>query len=129
MKRKLKAIEQEARGLQQTISTGKEMVALATGHSLKVEPKEIVIQLLKNPKVQRTATIMCGLAAVGAVSRTITKYTFYQTVVAREVKKSLKPVSKQLEELQASVDALTRQCEQLQKMLAQQQKGIGRKER
>lgn len=128
MKGKLKAIEQEARGLQQTISTGKEMVALAAGHSLKVEPKEVALQLLKNPKVQRTATITGGLMVAAAIGKTITQYTFYQSIVSREVKKSLKPISRQLDELQTSVDALSRQCEQLEKLLAQQ-KSIGRKER
>lgn len=126
MKGKLKAIEQEARGLQQTINSGREMAALAAGHSLKVDPKEVAAQLLKNPKVQRMATVTGGVMVAAAIGKTITQYTFYQSIVSREVKKSLKPISKQLDELQASVDALNRQCEQLEKLLAQQ-KGAGRK--
>lgn len=120
MKGKLKVIEQEARGLQQTIGAGREMAALAAGRSLKVDPKEVARQLLKNPKVQRTAAIAGGLMAVASIGKTITQYTFYQSVVSREVKKSIKPVSKQLDELQASVDALRQQCEQLQKQLDHQ---------
>lgn len=120
MKGKLKAIEQEARGLQQTISTGREMAALAAGRSLKVDPKEIVRQLLKNPKVQRVAMLTGGLMVAASIGKTITQYTFYQSIVSREVKKSLKPISRQLDELQASVDELSRQCEQLQKQLEHQ---------
>lgn len=122
MKGKLKGIRQEARGLQQTISVGKEMAALTAGRSLKVDPKEAAVQLLKNPKVQRAAAITGGVMAAAAVAKTITQYTFYQTIVSREVKKSLKPISKQLDELQASADALRQQCEQLEKQLDQQQK-------
>ena len=72
--------------------------------------------------------LSAGLAAAAAIGKTIVQYTFYQSVVAREIKRSLKPLSKQLEELQASVEELNRQCSQLQKQLAQQ-KGTGRKER
>ena len=66
MKGKRKALRQEVQGLQQTLSTGKELAALAAGHSLKVDPKALAVQLLKNPKVQRTATAAggegCGVA-------------------------------------------------------------------
>lgn len=128
MKRKLKAVEQGARGLQQTISAGKEVAALAAGHPRKVEPKAVVLQLVKNPKVQRAAVVTGGLMAAAAIGKTIMQYTFYQSVVSREIKKSLKPISKQLDALQASVENLSRQCERLEKQLAQQ-KGVGRKER
>lgn len=120
MKETLKAVGQGTHSLQQTISAGKEMAALAAGHPRKVDPKAVALQLIKNPKVQR--------AAAAAIGKTIVQYTFYQSVVAREIKRSLKPLSKQLEELQASVEELNRQCSQLQKQLAQQ-KGTGRKER
>lgn len=128
MKETLKAVGQGTHSLQQTISAGKEMAALAAGHPRKVDPKAVALQLIKNPKVQRAAAITGGLAAAAAIGKTIVQYTFYQSVVAREIKRSLKPLSKQLEELQASVEELNRQCSQLQKQLAQQ-KGTGRKER
>lgn len=120
MKGKLKAIKQETHGLQQTISTGKEMAAIAAVRSLKAEPKEVARQLLNNPKVQRMAMLTGGLMAAVAIGKTITQYTFYQSVVSREVKKNFKPISRQLDELQASVDALRQQCEQLQKQLEHQ---------
>ncbi len=126
MKGKRKALRQEVQGLQQTLSTGKELAALAAGHSLKVDPKAIAVQLLKNPKVQRTATAAGGLLAAVIVFGTVSQYKFYQTIVAREVKKGLKPIHSQLDELQASVEELNRQCEQLQKTL-EHQKGVGRK--
>ena len=76
--------------------------------------------------MQRTATAAGGLLAAVIVFGTVSQYKFYQTIVAREVKKGLKPIHSQLDELQASVEELNRQCEQLQKTL-EQQKGVGRK--
>lgn len=128
MKAKWKSTEQGTHSLQQTISAGKEMAALAVGHPRKVDPKEIARQLVKNPKVQRTTMLAGGALAAAAIGKTIAQYTFYQTVVSREIKKSLKPLCKQIDELQTSVDELSRQCDQMQKQLAQH-KGGGRKEK
>lgn len=128
MKEKCKAAGQGTHSLQQTISAGKEMAALAAGHPRKVDPKVFAMQLVKNPKVQRTAVIAGGALAAAAIGKTIMQYTFYQSVVSREIKKSLKPICKQLDELQTSVDELSRQCDQMQKQLAQH-KGVGRKEK
>ena len=49
---------------------------------------------------------MGGAAAVGTVGAIAARYRFYQTVVAQEVKKALKPVHDQLDDLQATVDAV-----------------------
>ena len=43
MKGKRKALRQEVQGLQQTLSTGKELAALTAGHSLKVDPKALAV--------------------------------------------------------------------------------------
>ena len=47
-----------------------------------------------------------GAAAAGTIGAVAARYRFYQTIVAQEVEKALKPVHAQLDDLQATVDAM-----------------------
>ena len=52
------------------------------------------------------ALIVGGAAAVGTIGAVAARYRFYQTIVAQEVEKALKPVHAQLDDLQVTVDAM-----------------------
>ena len=52
------------------------------------------------------ALIVGGAAAVWTIGAVAARYRFYQTIVAQEVEKALKPVHAQLDDLQATVDAM-----------------------
>ena len=95
-KKQIQAMQQELALLRQTIDSGKELAALANSAA----------QQLKKPSIRRAALIAGGAAAVGTVGAVAARYRLYQTIVAQEVKKALKPVHAQLDDLQATVDAM-----------------------
>ena len=64
------------------------------------------MQVMKTPRFRRAALIAGGAAAVWTIGAAAARYRFYQTIVAQEVKKALKPVHDQLDDLQATVDAM-----------------------
>lgn len=61
---------------------------------------------MRSPRFRRTALIVGGAASVGTIGAVAVRYRFYQTIVAQEVEKALKPVHAQLDDLQATVDAM-----------------------
>lgn len=102
-------MQQELTLLRQTIDSGKEQAALATGAAQQLKKpsiKAIAVQVMKTPRFRRAALIVGGAAAVGTIGAIAARYRFYQTIVAQEVKKALKPVHDQLDDLQATVDAM-----------------------
>ena len=108
-KKQIQAMQQELELLRQTIDSGKELAALAadTAQQLKKPSiKTVAVQVMKTPRFRRAALIAGGAAAVGTVGTVAARYRFYQTIVAQEVKKALKPVRTQLDDLQATVDAM-----------------------
>lgn len=91
-KKQIQAMQQELALLRQTIDSGKELAALATNTAQQLKKpsiKTIAVQMMKTPRFRRAA-----------------RYRFYQTIVAQEVEKALKPVHAQLDDLQATVDAM-----------------------
>lgn len=102
-------MQQELALLRQTIDSGKELAALANSAAQQLKKpsiRTIAVQVMKTPRFRRAALIVGGAAAVGTVGAIAARYRFYQTVVAQEVKKALKPVHDQLDDLQATVDAM-----------------------
>lgn len=102
-KQQIQAMQQELTLLRQTIDSGKE---LAAQQLKKPSIKTIAVQVMKTPRFRRAALIAGGAAAVGTIGAAAARYRFYQTIVAQEVKKALKPVHDQLDDLQATVDAM-----------------------
>lgn len=108
-KQQIQAMQQELTLLRQTTDSGKELAALATGAAQQLKKpsiKAIAVQVMKTPRFRRAALIVGGAAAVGTIGAIAARYRFYQTIVAQEVKKALKPVHDQLDDLQATVDAM-----------------------
>ena len=108
-KKQIQAMQQELALLRQTIDSGKELAALANSAAQQFKKpsiKTIAVQVMKTPRFRRAALIVGGAAAVGTVGAVAARYQFYQTIVAQEVKKALKPVHDQLDDLQATVDAM-----------------------
>ena len=107
-KQQIQAMQQELTLLRQTIDSGKELAALAAGAAQQLKKpsiKTIAVQVMKTPRFRRAALIAGG-AAVGTIGAAAARYRFYQTIVAQEVKKALKPVHDQLDDLQTTVDAM-----------------------
>lgn len=107
-KKQIQAMQQELALLRQTIDSGKELAALATNTAQQLKKpsiKTVAVQLMRSPRFRRTALIVGG-AAVGTIGAVAARYRFYQTIVAQEVEKALKPVHDQLDDLQATVDAM-----------------------
>ena len=108
-KKQIQAMQQELALLRQTIDSGKELAALANSAAQQLKKpsiKTIAVQVMKTPRFRRAALIVGGAAAVGTVGAVAARCRFYQTIVAQEVKKALKPVHAQLDDLQATVDAM-----------------------
>ncbi len=108
-KQQIQAMQQELALLRQTVDSGKELAALATNTAQQLKKpnlKAVAVQVMKTPRFRRTALIAGGTAAVGTVGAVAARYRFYQTIVAQEVKKALKPVHARLDDLQATVDAM-----------------------
>ena len=108
-KKQIQAMQQELALLRQTVDSGKELAALAAGTAQQLKKpsiKTIAVQVMKTPRFRRAALIVGGAAAVGTVGAVAARYRFYQAIVAQEVKKALKPVHAQLDDLQATVDAM-----------------------
>lgn len=108
-KQQIQAMQQELALLRQTIDSGKELAALATGAAQQLKKpsiRTIAVQVMKTPRFRRAALIVGGAAAVGTVGAVAARYQFYQAIVAQEVKKALMPVHAQLDDLQATVDAM-----------------------
>lgn len=106
-KQQIQALQQELALLRQTIDSGKELAALANSAAQQLKSiKAIAVQVMKTPRFRRTALIVGGAAAVGTIGAVAARYRFYQTIVAQEVEKALKPVHAQLDDLQATVDAM-----------------------
>lgn len=108
-KKQIQAMQQELALLRQTIDSGKELAALATNTAQQLKKpsiKTVTVQLMRSPRFRRTALIVGGVAAVGTIGAVAARYRFYQTIVAQEVEKALKPVRAQLDDLQATVDAM-----------------------
>ena len=87
-KQQIQAMQQELALLRQTIDSGKELAALAAGAAQQLKKpsiRTIAVQVMKTPRFRRAALIVGGAA---------------------EVKKALKPVHDQLDDLQATVDAM-----------------------
>ena len=108
-KQQIQAMQQELALLRQTVDSGKELAALATNTAQQLKKpnlKALAVQVMKTPRFRRAALIVGGAAAVGTVGAVAARYRFYQTIVAQEVKKALKPVHAQLDDLQATVDAM-----------------------
>ena len=108
-KKQIQAMQQELALLRQTIDSGKELAALATNTAQQLKKpsiKTVAVQLMRSPRFRRTALIVGGAAAVGTIGAVAARYRFYQTIVAQEVEKALKPVHAQLDDLQATVDAM-----------------------
>ena len=85
------------------------VAALAAGAAQQLKKpsiKTVAVQLMRSPRFRRTALIVGGAAAVGTIGAVAARYRFYQTIVAQEVEKALKPVHAQLDDLQATVDAM-----------------------
>ena len=88
-----------------------DLMIIGEGESVDGE----VLQLLREAKaagwskaefLRRAALIVGGAAAAGTIGAVAARYRFYQTIVAQEVEKALKPVHAQLDDLQATVDAM-----------------------
>ena len=108
-KKQIQAMQQELALLRQTIDSGKELAALANSAAQQLKKpsiKTIAVQMMKTPRFRRAALIVGGAAAVGMIGAVAARYRFYQTIVAQEVEKALKPVHAQLDDLQATVDAM-----------------------
>lgn len=108
-KQQIQAMQQEIALLRQTIDSGKELAALATNAAQQIRKpnlKALAWQVMKTPRFRRVALIAGGVAAVGMIGAVAARYRFYQTIVAQEVKKALKPVHAQLDDMQATVDAM-----------------------
>ena len=108
-KKQIQAMQQEFALLRQTIDSSKELAALANSAAQQLKKpsiKAIAKQVMKTPRFRRAALIVGGAAAVGTVGAVAARCRFYQTIVAQEVKKALKPVHDQLDDLQATVDAM-----------------------
>ena len=108
-KQQIQALQQELALLRQTIDSGKELAALANSAVQQLKKpsiKTIAVQMMKTPRFRRAALIVGGAAAVGTIGAVAARYRFYQTIVAQEVEKALKPVHAQLDDLQATVDAV-----------------------
>ena len=86
--------------------TGGQFGVRAAGRKAAVTIKTVAEQLMRSPRFRRTALIVGGAAAVGTIGAVAARYRFYQTIVAQEVEKALKPVHAQLDDLQATVDAM-----------------------
>ena len=89
-KQQIQAMQQELTLLRQTIDSGKEQAALATGAAQQLKKpsiKAIAVQVMKTPRFRRAALIVGGAAAVGTIGAIAARYRFYQTIVAQEVKK------------------------------------------
>lgn len=102
-------MQQELALLRQTIDSGKELAALANSAAQQLKKpsiRTIAVQVMKTPRFRRAALIVGGAAAVGTIGAAAARYRFYQAIVAQEVKKALKPVHDQLDDLQATVDAM-----------------------
>lgn len=102
-KQQIQAMQQELALLRQTIDSGKELAALATGAAQQLKKpsiRTIAVQVMKTPRFRRAALIVGGAAAVGTVGAIAARYR------SQEVKKALKPVHDQLDDLQATVDAM-----------------------
>ena len=108
-KKQIQAMQQELALLRQTIDSGKELAALATSTAQQLKKpsnKPIAVQVMNTPRFRRAALIVGGAAAVGTVGAVAARYRFYQSIVAQDGKKALKPVHAQLVDLQATVDAM-----------------------
>lgn len=108
-KKQIQAMQQEIALLRQTIDSGKELAALATNAAQQIRKpnlKALALQVMKTPRFRRVALIAGGVAAVGMIGAVAARYRFYQAIVAQEVKKALKPVHAQLDDMQATVDAM-----------------------
>ena len=64
------------------------------------------LQKLNTPTTRRVAAVALGAVAVSTAAHSASKYQFYRSAVAKEMKKQLAPMQEQLAALQASVDAL-----------------------
>ena len=83
-------------------------IDLHSAQPVKVN-KNLAVQALKKlntPKTRRAAAVVVGAAAVSAAVHSVSKYQFYRSSVAKEMKKQLAPLQEQISALQASVDAL-----------------------
>ena len=108
-KQQIQAMQQELALLRQTIDSSKELAALANSTAQQLKKpnlKAIAEQVMKTPRFRRAALIAGGAAAVWTIGAAAARCRFYQTIVAQEVKKALKPVHDQLDDLQATVDAM-----------------------
>ena len=108
-KQQIRAMQQELALLRQTVDSGKELAALAAdaaGQLRRPSLRTVAVQVMRSPRVRRAALIAGGAAAVGTIGAAAARYRFYQTIVAQEVKKALKPVHDQLDDLQTTVDAM-----------------------
>ncbi|MFR6424417.1 MAG: hypothetical protein ACLUNO_01550 [Oscillospiraceae bacterium] len=109
-KQQIQALQQELALLRQTVDSGKELAALAAdaaAQQRKPSLSTVAVQVMKTPRFRRAALIAGGTAAaVGTIGAAAARCRVYQTIVAQEVKKALKPVNARLDALQATVDAV-----------------------
>lgn len=108
-RKQIQAMQQEIALLRQTIDSGKELAALVTNAAQQIRKpnlKTLAWQVMKTPRFRRVALIAGGVTAVGMIGAVAARYRFYQAIVAQEVKKALKPVHAQLDDMQATVDAM-----------------------
>lgn len=83
-------------------------IDLRSAQPVKVN-KNLAVAALKKldtPKTRRAAAVVAGAVAVSAAVHSVSKYQFYRSAVAKEMKKQLAPLQAQMDALQASVNAL-----------------------
>lgn len=83
-------------------------IDLHSAQPVKVN-KNLAVAALKKldtPTTRRAAVAIAGVVAVSTAVHSVSKYQFYRSAVAKEMKKQLAPMQAQLDALQASVNAL-----------------------
>ena len=86
-------------------------LALELARSAKVD-KKLMHQVLSRAdtgKLKKLGLLGAGIAGAAALVNTVSQYTFYRGIVARELKKQLAPLHRQLDEMEDELQELKKQ--------------------
>ncbi len=109
MKNKLKSTYAAIQELAPLLEEGADVVPLELVRTPQRGRK--LLQLLRRADIKKIGIAAGGAVLLLSVVNHVSEYKFYQAVVARELKKQLAPIRKQLNEMDAALADLTAQQE------------------
>lgn len=84
--------------------------------------KRNIMHLMRKVDIKKVGVVAGGAAAVLSVMSLTGRYTFYNGIVAGELKRQLAPVNKKLDELKAQNTELKAEVERLQAQQIEEEK-------